>query len=145
MADIDVLLSWGTRRFGSVEVRHAPRADGKSNYTIRRLLRHAMTLMTAYSDLPLRLASYFGLLLALFGLGVLAWVLGRFLLHGSAVQGFTFLASIIAIFSGGQLLALGIMGEYLARMHFRLLDKPSYVIRRTPAFGGPDADPPAAP
>jgi undecaprenyl-phosphate 4-deoxy-4-formamido-L-arabinose transferase len=45
------------------------------------------------------------------------------------VAGFPFLASILSIFSGAQLFAIGIIGEYLARMHFRLLDKPSYVIR----------------
>jgi undecaprenyl-phosphate 4-deoxy-4-formamido-L-arabinose transferase len=44
------------------------------------------------------------------------------------VQGFPFLASAIAIFSGAQLFALGIIGEYLARMHFRIMDKPTYVV-----------------
>ena len=55
----------------------------------------------------------------------------RFLIQGGAVPGFTFLASTIAIFSGVQLFALGIMGEYLARMHFRLMDKPTYVVKST--------------
>jgi undecaprenyl-phosphate 4-deoxy-4-formamido-L-arabinose transferase len=55
----------------------------------------------------------------------------RYILQGGAVPGFTFLASTIAVFSGVQLFALGIMGEYLARMHFRLMDKPTYVIDST--------------
>jgi hypothetical protein len=63
-------------------------------------------------------------------LGVLAYVLGRFLLQGTSVPGFPFLASVIAIFSGAQLFALGIIGEYLARMHFRMMERPTYVIRQ---------------
>jgi undecaprenyl-phosphate 4-deoxy-4-formamido-L-arabinose transferase len=68
---------------------------------------------------------------AFFGLLVLAYVLGRYLLQGNPVPGFPFLASTIAIFSGVQLFALGIIGEYLARMHFRLMDRPSYVVRES--------------
>ena len=53
-------------------------------------------------------------------------------LYGTTVQGFPFLASIIAIFSGAQLLALGIIGEYLARMHFRMMERPTYTVVRKP-------------
>jgi hypothetical protein len=70
-----------------------------------------------------------GFLFALFGLIVLAYVLLGFFLHGSSVPGFPFLASIIALLSGAQLLALGIIGEYLARMHFRAMERPSYSVR----------------
>jgi len=66
---------------------------------------------------------------ALFGLLMLVYVLGRYLIQGGSVPGFPFLASTIAIFSGVQLLALGIIGEYLARMHFRMMERPTYVIR----------------
>jgi undecaprenyl-phosphate 4-deoxy-4-formamido-L-arabinose transferase len=62
-------------------------------------------------------------------MAVLLYVIGRYLVLGYSVPGFPFLASTIAIFSGVQLFALGIIGEYLARMHFRLMDRPSYVIR----------------
>jgi undecaprenyl-phosphate 4-deoxy-4-formamido-L-arabinose transferase len=70
-----------------------------------------------------------GFLFLLFGLAVLFFVLGRYLIQGTNVPGFPFLASIIALFSGAQLFALGIMGEYLARIHFRMMDRPSYTIR----------------
>ena len=128
---IDVLLTWGTTRFASVVVRHDARAQGVSNYTFRKLVTHALTMMTGFSTAPLRLASVMALVLMLFGLVVLAYVLGRYALQGSSVPGFPFLASVIAIFSGTQLFALGIIGEYLARMHFRILDRPSYTVRRT--------------
>jgi undecaprenyl-phosphate 4-deoxy-4-formamido-L-arabinose transferase len=88
-------------------------------------------MMTGFSVLPLQLASLMGFILAGFSVVVLIWVIGRFLLEGTPVEGFPFLASIIGIFSGAQLLAIGIIGEYLARMHFRLMDKPSYVVRET--------------
>ncbi len=126
---IDVLLTWGTTSFSAIAVRHDPRAIGSSNYTFIKLLRHAMNMMTGFSVLPLQIASVIGFAFTLFGLGVLAYVLGRYMLHGSTVAGFPFLASIIAIFSGAQLFALGMMGEYLARMHFRLMDKPAYKVR----------------
>jgi undecaprenyl-phosphate 4-deoxy-4-formamido-L-arabinose transferase len=58
-------------------------------------------------------------------------VIVRYLAHGSPVPGFPFLASIIALFSGAQLFALGIIGEYLARVHFRAMQQPPYVIRST--------------
>jgi undecaprenyl-phosphate 4-deoxy-4-formamido-L-arabinose transferase len=60
---------------------------------------------------------------------ILIYVVARFIIQGGSIPGFPFLASIVAIFSGVQLFSLGIIGEYLARMHFRLMEKPSYVIR----------------
>ncbi len=128
---IDVLLTWGTTRFAAVEVRHDSRKYGASTYTFGKLVRHAINMITGFSVLPLRLASYLGFGLAGFGFIVLIYVVGRYVLEGGAVQGFPFLASIIAIFSGAQLFALGIMGEYLARIHFRTMDRPVYTVRAT--------------
>ncbi len=126
---IDVLLTWGTTRFTAIAVRHEPRPSGESNYTFRALVRHAVDMMTGFSTLPLQLASMVGFSFTLFGGLVLAWVLGRYLVSGESVAGFPFLASIIAIFAGAQLFALGIIGEYLARMHFRSMERPTYVVR----------------
>ena len=125
---LDVLLTWGTRNFGHVRVRHEERQLGRSTYTVWKLISHALNMMTGFSVLPLQLASIVGFAFSLGGLAVLAYVLLRFALYGSTVAGFPFLASIIAIFSGAQLFALGILGEYLARMHFRALDRPTYAI-----------------
>jgi len=127
-ANIDVLLTWGTTRFAAVKVRHDPRRVGQSNYTFRKLVHHALNMMTGFSVIPLQLASVAGILLGLLGFGILAFVVFRFILYGSDVPGFTFLAAVIAIFSGAQLLALGIFGEYLARMHFRSMDRPPYAV-----------------
>jgi len=131
LVNIDVLLTWGASRFATVRVRHAPRHSGQSGYTFRKLLTHAVNMMTGFSTLPLRYASFMGFALTLFGLGVLCFVLVRFLTQGSSVPGFPFLASIIAIFSGAQLFALGIIGEYLARMYSRMMERPPYTVRST--------------
>ena len=126
---IDVLLTWATTRFTAVTVRHDPRHAGVSNYTLRKLIVHALNLMTGFSTMPLQIASLVGFACTLFGLLVLLFVLARYFIQGGGVPGFPFLASIIAVFSGAQLFALGIIGEYLARVHFRMMDKPSYTVR----------------
>jgi glycosyltransferase involved in cell wall biosynthesis len=125
---IDVLLTWTTTRFTVIKVHHVPRARGVSGYTPAKLIRHAVNLMTGFSTLPLQIASMAGFACVLFGVTVLAYVLAHYLVHGGSVPGFTFLASVITIFSGAQLFALGVFGEYLARMHFRSMDRPPYLI-----------------
>ena len=125
---IDALLGWSTTNFAFVEVDHHERAEGTSGYTFRKLFRFAIDTFTGYSVLPLRLVSYLGLAASLLGLALLAYVLVGFLVRGSAVAGFPFLASMIAIFSGLQMLSLGIIGEYLGRMHLRIQRRPTYVI-----------------
>ena len=133
---IDVLLTWGTTRFAAVTVTHNQRKYGESNYTFRKLVTHAVNMITGFSILPLQIASLTGFFFTLFGVLVFIYVVGRYLLQGTPVPGFPFLASIIAIFSGAQLFALGIIGEYLARVHFRTMDRPVYTVRTTTA---PDA------
>jgi undecaprenyl-phosphate 4-deoxy-4-formamido-L-arabinose transferase len=111
-----------------VTVRHEPRLIGHSNYTVGKLIRHALNMVTGFSTLPLQLASLVGFFFTFFGVGVLIYVVVRYVTSGGSVPGFPFLASVIAIFSGAQLFALGIIGEYLARMHFRSMDRPTYLI-----------------
>jgi undecaprenyl-phosphate 4-deoxy-4-formamido-L-arabinose transferase len=126
---VDVLLTWGTTRFAAVEVRHDPRTLGKSNYTFRKLVVHAVNMITGFSTLPLQLSSLIGFALTLVGVAALLFVLVRYLIVGGGVPGFSFLASMIAIFSGAQLFSLGIIGEYLARMHLRTMQHPTYSVR----------------
>jgi len=128
---IDVLLTWATTNFTTIRVKHSPRVAGESNYTLKKLIVHALNLMTGFSALPLHIASALGVVFTLFGFGILAWVSGRYFIYGAAVPGFTFLASIVAIFSGAQLFVLGIFGEYLARIHFQSLNRPTYLVRES--------------
>jgi undecaprenyl-phosphate 4-deoxy-4-formamido-L-arabinose transferase len=114
-----------------VAFEHEPRLVGQSNYTLRKLVTHALNMMTGFSTLPLQIASLIGFVFTLFGFAILLIVLVSYVANGgSTVPGFAFLASIIAIFSGAQLFALGIIGEYLARMHFRTMDRPTYLVQQ---------------
>ncbi len=123
---LDVLLSWGTTRFTSVLI-DIDTPERRSNYHFLMLVRAALLILTGYSTAPLRLASWIGFLMTLFGLGVFVYVIIIYFIAGS-LPGFPFLASLISIFGGAQLFALGIMGEYLARMFERIMDRPPYVI-----------------
>lgn len=129
---IDVLLTWGTTRFAATPVRHEPRRIGTSNYTMRKLVTHAVNMITGFSVWPLQMASIAGFAFTFFGGVLLTYVVGRYLLDSSRVPGFAFLASAIALFSGVQLFVLGVIGEYLARMHYRSMEKPTYVVRKSP-------------
>jgi len=126
---VDVLLSWGTTRFSTVPVDEEPRAVGKSNYNFLKLIKVSLLVLTSYTTIPLRFASIVGFLFTLFGLGVLTYVLVTYFVAGS-IPGFSFLASSITIFSGVQLFALGILGEYLARVFERTGGRPTYTIAR---------------
>jgi glycosyltransferase involved in cell wall biosynthesis len=130
---VDVLLTWGTTRFASVPVRHELRTLGKSNYTFRKLVVHAVNMITGFSTLPLQISSLIGFFFTVLGTLALIFVLARYLIQGGGVPGFSFLASMIAIFSGAQLFSLGIIGEYLARMHLRTMQHPTYSVREMTA------------
>lgn len=125
---VDVLLSWSTQRFGFVEVSHENRRSGQSGYTVRKLIRFAFDTVTGYSTALLGLVTWLGLISVGFGLLVLVWVLGRYAVNGTAVAGFPFLASTIALFSGAQMLSISILGQYLGRIHLRTQGRPTYHI-----------------
>lgn len=131
---LDVLLTWGTTRFSHVMVQHNARQVGSSGYTVLKLFNHTLNMMTGFSTLPLRIASLTGFLFTIFGFIILFVVFGAYVIEGSSVPGFPFLASVITIFAGVQLFGIGIIGEYLGRIHFRSMHRPSSVIRDTAGF-----------
>jgi len=125
---LDALLAWGASNFQTVTVDHNPRQEGKSHYSLRKLWRFAIDTITGYTTVPLQAVSALGFITA--GIGILlmiAFVLVPFV-RGISVQGFPFLASTIILFSGIQLITLGVVSEYLAKMHFRIMNKPEYVV-----------------
>jgi undecaprenyl-phosphate 4-deoxy-4-formamido-L-arabinose transferase len=126
---IDALLAWTTTRTATVRVRHDPRAHGRSQYGWLKLARMAIDLTTTFRTWPLRLASLVGFVVMLLGLAALAYVVAAYLATGQPLSIFRFLASVMAIFSGAQLFTLGILGEYIARIHHRVLREPAYVVR----------------
>jgi glycosyltransferase involved in cell wall biosynthesis len=125
---LDVLLSWGTANFSTTIVNHQPREIGKSNYTFGKLVNQAMLVLTGFSTAPLRIASLIGFGAIIFGLIMLMYVIGVYIFLGSS-PGFPFLASITIIFSGTELFSLGILGEYLARIFSRSMERPNYAVK----------------
>lgn len=131
---LDVLLAWGTTRFANAVVTEMPRTVGRSNYNFFKLVQYTMIVLTGFSTVPLRITSMLGFIFTFVGIAIFLYVLAIYFLVGS-IPGFPFLASIISIFSGTQLFALGIMGEYLARIFDRSMDRPAYVVRESIRHG----------
>lgn len=127
---LDVLLSWSVARVTHILVEHHARKFGKSGYTLKKLMLLTFSMLTGYSTLPLRIASFVGFTTSLFGLLMFFYVVIRRLLQTHYVPGFAFLSAEVALFAGLQLFAIGVIGEYIARLHFRTMGKPPYVIRK---------------
>ena len=125
---VDALLTWGTTRFSSILVPHKQRAYGQSNYTLSKLIMHAVRVLTSFSVWPLHLASILGFACTLLGVGIMGYVIIVYFISSHGVPGFPFLASITSIFAGVQLFCIGIIGEYLAGMYMRSFRRPTYTL-----------------
>lgn len=126
---IDGLILQVTQRIGSLEVRHAERQAGQSGYTLRRLLRLWLSAWVNFSVLPLRLATMLGLVMALAGVvgfGVVVWLR---LTHQGPAFGWGSLMAALLVFSGTQLLILGLIGEYIGRMFITVNQRPQSLVR----------------
>ncbi len=126
---IDGLLLQVTQRIGSLTVRHASREAGASGYTFRRLLRLWMSAWINFSVLPLRIATLLGVMMSLGGLVCLAAVLWLRFTHQGPAFGWGSLMSALLVFSGAQLLILGVIGEYIGRMFISINHRPQSVVR----------------
>jgi undecaprenyl-phosphate 4-deoxy-4-formamido-L-arabinose transferase len=136
---VDVALSWGTTRIAAASVRMQERAEGRSGYTPRKLFKHALNMVLGYSVRPLRLVTYLGFLVGIAGLVLFARLLWLYIGGRTTIAGFTTIASMIALFSSAQLVAIGVLGEYVGRIHSHGMGRPTYVIReRTEGAEQPD-------
>lgn len=126
---IDGLILGATRRISTLEVRHEARTHGRSQYSLARLIRLCMSLLFDFSIMPLRLASVLGILLCLGGGAMLAVVLLEVITVGTRQVGWSSLMGALAIFSGAQLLMLGIIGEYVGRAFLTVSGKPQSLVR----------------
>jgi undecaprenyl-phosphate 4-deoxy-4-formamido-L-arabinose transferase len=111
-----------------VPVEHAPRQVGRSKYGLLRLLRLNMDLMTGFSLLPIQAVSLAGVLVAALGLAFAIFLGLRRLLVGPEVEGVFTLFAILFFFVGLQILALGLIGEYVGRIYQEVRRRPRYVI-----------------
>ncbi len=126
---IDGLLLQITQRIDSVIVAHEPRRAGSSGYTFRRLVRLWLSAWVNFSVLPLRIAAVVGFTTAFAGLAAFFVVLWLWMLDRGPGYGFGWLMSAFLIFSGTQLIMLGLIGEYLGRMFLTINQRPQAVVR----------------
>jgi undecaprenyl-phosphate 4-deoxy-4-formamido-L-arabinose transferase len=126
---IDGLLAWNTRKIGGVEVEHAERSTGKSGYSLSRLMVLSLNMLTNFSILPLQLATLMGLVASAAGFGVGVYYLIRALMGSVTVPGYASLITGVLFLGGIQLLAIGMIGEYVGRLHLNVSRKPQYHVR----------------
>jgi len=126
---IDGLILDATNRIDQLLVSHAPRQEGQSGYTPRKLIRLWMSMFFNFSIMPLRLASLMGLLLCGCGVLSLGMAVGEYFLANHITAGWSSLMAGIALFSGAQLIMLGLIGEYLGRAYMTVSGKPQSLTR----------------
>src|SRR5574341_113167 len=129
------MVSWLGYPHASVHYNRAPRWAGESQYSLRKLVRFALDGIFAFSDLPLRIATWTGFA----GVGVclpyLGYAVASKLILGVPVQGWVSLVAIIIFIGSVQLTMLGVMGEYVGRIYEELKGRPLYVIQERVGFG----------
>jgi undecaprenyl-phosphate 4-deoxy-4-formamido-L-arabinose transferase len=126
---IDGLLLQVTQRIDSITVRHDPRRAGESGYTLRRLIRLWLSAWLNFSLLPLRAATAVGLVTAIAGLAAFVLVVWLWLIDRGPAYGWGWVMATLLVFSGTQLVMLGLIGEYVGRMFLTVNQRPQSVVR----------------
>jgi len=126
---VDGLLLQITQRVESLAVEHLPRAHGRSNYTLRRLVRLWLSMAVNFSVMPLRLSTFTGIGLSILGIAGAAWAAASALFFEKTPPGWASLTVAVMLLSGVQLLILGLLGEYLGRLYLTVNRKPQTVVR----------------
>ena len=125
-----VLMSWMAVPTVHVEVDHHLRKMGQTKYGVLPLLRLTWDLITGYSNFPLRLVTYLGLLGAGVGFAIMMFLLYQRLVAGILIEGFVVLSAVFSFFAGVQLLSIGFLGEYLGRIHLQIQNRPDYIVHK---------------
>ena len=127
---IPALANTFARSIAEIEVPHRDRAQGRSKYSLTRLIRLNFDLMTGFSLFPIQAISAFGLVTAVVGVGFSLFLFIRRLIVGPEAEGLFTLFAILFAFIGVQILALGIIGEYVGRVYNEVRKRPRFVIRQ---------------
>jgi len=125
-----VLMSWMAVPTVHVEVDHHLRKMGQTKYGVLPLLRLTWDLITGYSNFPLRLVTYLGLLGAGVGFSIMMFLLYQRLVAGILIEGFVVLSAVFSFFAGVQLLSIGFLGEYVGRVHLKIQNRPEYIVHK---------------
>ncbi len=126
---IPALANTFARSIAEIEVPHRDRAQGRSKYSLRRLIRLNFDLLTGFSVLPIQAISAFGLVIAIIGIGFALFLFVRRLIVGPEAEGLFTLFAILFAFIGIQIMALGIIGEYVGRIYNEVRKRPRFVIK----------------
>jgi len=116
-------------RVDSLAVEHLPRAHGRSNYTLRRLVRLWLNMFVNFSVMPLRLSTFTGIGLSILGLVGAIWAAASALFFEKTPPGWASLTVAVMLLSGVQLLILGLLGEYLGRVYLTVNRRPQTIVR----------------
>ena len=122
------LFGWVGFNRVAVPYERRPRQAGRSKYNVWRLWNFALEGVTSFSTAPLRVATYLGLATALLAFGYGVWIIAKALLYGDAVQGWPTMMAVILFLGGTQLIALGLIGEYLGRLYLESKQRPLYLV-----------------
>jgi len=125
---IDGIALRCTRNIGTIQVRHEPRREGRSNYTLRKLLRVWLNMFMNFSVMPLRVSTLLGLAWSVLGLLLGIQVVVERIVRPDVPVGWASVLIAILLFSGVQLVMLGLMGEYLGRLFLTENQTPQFVV-----------------
>ena len=125
------LINWMGFPTASIEAAHAPRQDGKSTYTAAKLWKLAADTIIAYSDKPLRLSVQFGFMMSFLAFAFGVYILYRYLVHGSPVQGWSSVMASLYFIGGIIINILGIIGIYLGKTFGETKKRPLYIVAKT--------------
>jgi polyisoprenyl-phosphate glycosyltransferase len=128
------MVSWMGFRQVPLLYDRRPRFAGETGYPLSKMIRFALDAITGFSVVPLRLASYLGLGMGLLSAVLVVYTIGSWI-AGSAIVGWTSLTTIVLLIGSGQLLVLGVLGEYLGRLYMESKRRPLFVIDSV--VGGP--------
>src|ERR1700722_13136559 len=126
---VDGLITQVTQRIDSIEVRHLPRAEGRSNYNLVRLVRLWLNLATSFSLAPLRLAIFAGLGMSVLGSIGAVGTIGEALFVHKTPSGYASTMTVLLLVSGVQSMILGVLGEYVRRTFLSANGKPQGTVR----------------
>lgn len=137
---IDGMILQATQRIGALEVRHDDRSAGRSGYTLRRLVRLWLSTVVNFSVMPLRMATVLGVLMGFVGTIGVACVVYLRLTNRGPTFGWGSLMAALLVFSGTQLVMLGVIGEYLGRVFLAVNQRPQSLIREVVRSGQAHAE-----
>jgi glycosyltransferase involved in cell wall biosynthesis len=123
------LFAWVGYPQVAIDYQREPRIAGRSKFNYWRLWNFALEGITGFSTAPLRVATYFGLGTSLVAFGYGSWVIVRTLLRGDPVPGWPSLMAVVLFLGGVQLMALGVIGEYLGRLYLEAKQRPLYLVQ----------------